>query len=214
MSPLRHKQPFHNRPFCELATGDSRQRPLCASDRAKVFSANCIALMHVFKKLRAIDPRPAAVIDAPSAPAIRIVVEAGHPKPRTSSEGAVKVPAPVSRVHPCCISKAPGLAGLGRPYAALTRTQLAGRRVDSASGLGRLRHVRKSGAVARRAFDLGRCFIGFRNVHGNHFLDTMTTASMSLCITDCWLRLSHFKVTPRPSRSILHARHLESSAGR
>jgi hypothetical protein len=35
----RHKRPFHNSSFCELATGNSRQRPLCASDRAKVFSA-------------------------------------------------------------------------------------------------------------------------------------------------------------------------------
>jgi ABC transporter substrate binding protein len=37
--PLCHKQPFQNRSFCELATGNSRQRPLCALDRAKVFSA-------------------------------------------------------------------------------------------------------------------------------------------------------------------------------
>jgi hypothetical protein len=55
--------------------------------------ADGIALMHVFKKLRPIGPGPAALIDAPPAPAIRIVVEAGHPKPRTSSEVARSLPA-------------------------------------------------------------------------------------------------------------------------
>jgi hypothetical protein len=34
------------------------------------------------------------------------------------------------------------------------------------------------------------------NSHGDHFLDTRPTISMSLCKTVCWLRLSHFRVTP------------------
>jgi hypothetical protein len=156
--------------------------------------ADGIALMHVFKKLRPIGPGPAALIDAPPAPAIRIVVEAGHPKPRTSSE--VKVDSAREPGPPPLHVKSASIAGLDQPYPNLARTQLAGRRVDFASGLGRLRDSRKSGAVAGGAFGLGRRFIGFQIVHGNHFLDKTPTASMSLCITDCWLRLSHFKVTP------------------
>jgi hypothetical protein len=33
-------------------------------------------------------------------------------------------------------------------------------------------------------------------LHGNHFFDTIPTPAISLCNTDCWLRLSHFNVTP------------------
>jgi hypothetical protein len=92
--------------------------------------------------------------------------------------------------------KSPGLADLGDLNPALSGTQLAGRRIDSASGMGRLRDLWKSCAVAGGAYDFRRRVFRFQFVHSNHFPDTAPTPAMSLCKTDCWLRLSHFNVTP------------------
>jgi hypothetical protein len=43
---------------------------------------------------------------------------------------------------------------------------------------------------------------GLQFIHAAPFFDTMPTASMSLCMIDCWPRLSHFKVTPDQSVSV------------
>jgi hypothetical protein len=59
-----------------------------------------------------------------------------------------------------------------------------------------LRNRLETGAIACGANDFRRGFFWLQILHGNHFLDTMPMASMSLCKTDCWLRLSHFNVTP------------------
>ena len=93
-------------------------------------------------------------------------------------------------------------AGLRRRYAALAEALLAAWRVDFASRLGRLRDRRKAGATTTGAFDLGRRFAGFQALHDDHFPDTTSTQAMSLCITNCWARLSHFRVTPAQSFSV------------
>ena len=73
---------------------------------------------------------------------------------------------------------------------------LAGRREDPATGLGRLGHRRESRAVATSAFDFRRHGCRLHVLHGDHFLDTAETGSMSLCRMDCSPRLSHVKVIP------------------
>jgi len=78
----------------------------------------------------------------------------------------------------------------------LARAPFAGRWIDPAARLLRLSDSRVPGAVACGAPDFYRQLGGFQLAHGHHFLDTMPTASMSLCITDCGPRLSHFKVKP------------------
>lgn len=85
---------------------------------------------------------------------------------------------------------------LRRRYAAFAKTLLAGRREDPAARLGWLRHRRVSRAVAGRAFDFRRRGFRLHILHGNHFLEIMETAFMSLCRMDCSLRLSHLRVTP------------------
>ena len=107
--------------------------------------------------------------------------------------------------------KSPGLAGLGDLNPALSGTQLAGRRIDSASGMGRLRDLWKSCAVAGGAYDFRRRVFRFQFVHSNHFFDTMPTQAMSLCNTDCWQRLSHLTVTPAQFFSVTVPRSLLSS---
>jgi hypothetical protein len=59
-----------------------------------------------------------------------------------------------------------------------------------------LRDRLETGAFACGAFDFRRGCFWLQILHGNHFFDTMPTHAMSLCKTDCWLRLSHFNVTP------------------
>ena len=100
----------------------------------------------------------------------------------------------------------PDAAPIGSSQAALCRSSIidstlarapfAGRRIDAVARLLRLSDSRVSGAIARGALDFDRQLGGFQLAHGHHFLDTMPTASMSLCITDCGPRLSHFKVNP------------------
>ena len=84
----------------------------------------------------------------------------------------------------------------GQLYSALAKTLLTRRRVNLTPGLGWLRDRRKPGAIASGTFDFQRCFIRSQRFHGHHFLETTPTHAMSLWRTDCWLRLSHFNVTP------------------
>jgi hypothetical protein len=59
-------------------------------------------------------------------------------------------------LHPSPMAKARAPDHLRRIYSTLAKTLLAGRRVDFAFGLGRLRDRRKSGAIASGAFDFCR----------------------------------------------------------
>jgi hypothetical protein len=100
--------------------------------------------------------------------------------------------------------------GLSRRYSTLAKTLLAGWREDLADRIGWLRHRRDPRAIAGRAFDFRR-YGWFQVLHRNHFLDMIPTPAMSLCNTDCWLRLSHLTVTPAQSFSITVPRSFLSS---
>jgi hypothetical protein len=76
----------------------------------------------------------------------------------------------------------------GLPGMACESSQSTGRKQEEDARKGVL------GPSGPRVVTSGSCFIEFQI--GHHFLDTMLSASMSLCMTDCWLRLSHFNVTP------------------
>jgi hypothetical protein len=58
-----------------------------------------------------------------------------------------------------------------------------------------LRNHLAAGAFASGAHNFRRSCLWLL-LHRNHFFDMAPTQAMSLCKTDCWLRLSHFRVTP------------------
>ena len=113
-------------------------------------------------------------------------------------------PAPIEPLGRCEVY------GLSRRYSTLAKTLLAAWREYLLDRIGWLRHRRDPRAIAGWAFDFRR-YGWFQVLHGNHFLDTMPTRTMSLCNTDCWLRLSHLTVTPAQSFSVAVLRSFLSS---
>jgi hypothetical protein len=94
------------------------------------------------------------------------------------------------------LTKARAPDNLGRRYSALAKTLLASRRENLAAWLGRLRDSGDSRSIAGGAFDFRRYGLRFQLLHGDHFFEMTETSFMSLCRTDCSLRLSHLRVTP------------------